>query len=140
MRIAIFLQLLWVIGSVFLNLAGIDQVESGEVILSPEPSLSVILILLAIGILQLMVHGLKLKVVFRFISLLIVAYAGYYIYKSFSTDPEGWLNTSWQWGGAAINLFGVLAGLTGVLGKSLTRGYRPDPISPVFNETNRSRE
>jgi hypothetical protein len=137
MRIAIFLQLLWVIGSIFLNLNGLDMVESSDILPSPLPSMGAIYILLAIGILQLIFYSLKMKVFFRLVSLAAAVYAGINIYKAFLTDPEIWENASWQWSDALLNLFGLVAGLTGVFSRISTKGYQPDPISPDFKDSGR---
>lgn len=126
------MQLLWVIGSIFLNLNGLDMVESSDILPSPLPSMSAIYILLAIGILQLVFYVLKMKVLFRLISLAAAVYAGINIYRAFLTDPEIWENASWQWSEAILNLFGLIAGLTGVLIRTSNKGYQPDPISPDF--------
>jgi len=131
------LQLLWVIGSIFLNLNGLDMVESSDILPSPLPTMGAIYILLAFGILQLVFYGLKMKVFFRLVSLAVVVYAGLNIYKAFLTDPEIWENASWQWSDAILNLFGLIAGLTGVFSRTSNKGYQPDPISPDFNDSNR---
>ncbi len=133
MRIAIFLQLVWVVGSIFWNLSGFDMMEeSGQGLISPEPSVGAMLILAAIGVLLLVSFGFKFRMVFRLISLVTAAFAGYNLYRAFSNEPELWLNSSWQWGNAAFGLFGIIAGLVGVFGSDYSKGYRPDPISPEF--------
>lgn len=137
MRIAVFLQLLWVIGSIFLNLSGLDMLESSDILPNPLPSTGAIYILLAIGILQLLFYSFKMKVFFRLVSLAAAVYAGLNIYRAFFTDPEIWENASWQWSDVFLNLFGLIAGLTGVLIRTSNKGYQPDPISPDFKNSGR---
>jgi predicted ferric reductase len=135
MQIAVFFQLLWVIGSIFWNLSGLDIMENGEALPTPTPSWITIFILFGIGCLLVFLHYFKFRALFRLMSLATAVFAAVAIYEAFLTDPELWVNSTWQWVGVFINLFGLFAGLFGVFGRTNHRGYRPDPISPFFNNT-----
>jgi predicted ferric reductase len=102
---------------------------------TPEPSLITIFILFGMGEVLVFLHYFKFRALFRLMSLATAVFAAVAIYEALLTDPELWVNSTWQWMGVFINLFGLFAGLFGVFGRTNQRGYRPDPISPFFNNT-----
>jgi hypothetical protein len=134
MQVAIFLQLIWVIASIFWNLTSLDMVETGELVPVSISFITSIFILVVIGLLLLIFYYFKLSGWFKIVSLLGAFYAGFCLYEIFSTDPNLWDNASWEWGAAGLNLFGLIACLAAVFGRLIPRSYRPDPISPIFND------
>lgn len=134
MQFVVFFQILWAVGSIFWNLSGIDMVEDGGSAPVPSPSWISIIILLVLGILIMIFHNKRITVIYRVACLGAAAYASVGLYQAFSTDPELWLDSSWQWSGVFINIAGLIASLAGVFGKVRRQEYRPDPISPFFSE------
>lgn len=139
MQIAIFLQLLWVIVSVFWNISGLDNVEQGQVLPTSLPSWGTILILIGIGVSLYLFHYFKFRALYKLMSLTAAVFAGIAIYHAFLTQPELWNDSSWQWVGVFINIFGLVAGIAGVFARINPKGYRPDPISPFFTGSSESK-
>lgn len=134
MQFLVFSQILWVLASIIWNLAGIDMVEDGGFVPIPAPSWIFIIILLVLGLTILIFNNKRLRFIYKLSCIGAVVFSAFFLFKAFSTEPELWTDDAWQWSGVIINVAGLGVSLAGLLTNTRRQEYRPDPISPYFNE------
>ena len=107
-------QLLWLLLAALWNGVGVYRIAQGQAAIGPTASLIVAGVLLALAAL-LYVRALRWPLLWCAISLFGVYGAGSAVFGAITGDPSLWPTPFWRWSGAALNLFGLLACLLGIL-------------------------
>jgi hypothetical protein len=103
----------WIAGCILWNVAGVILISTTGTGIGPTASLTVagvLVVVTALLYLAARANGL----VFAGISGLCALLAFAAVYQAFTGEASLWPAPFWRWAGAALNLFGLLAGLWGV--------------------------
>ena len=104
----------WVAGCVFWNVAGVILIEKTGTGIGPTASLTVAGILVVLGVLLYLAARFN-GLIFSVLSVLCALAAFAAVYQAFTGDASLWPTAFWRWAGAALNLFGFVAGLWGLI-------------------------
>ena len=106
--------IVWIAGCVFWNVAGVILIEIAGTGIGPTASLTAAGILVVIAVLLYLAARFN-GLVFSLLSVL-CAVAGFAaVYQAVTGDASSWPTAFWRWAGAALNLFGFVAGLWGLI-------------------------
>jgi len=104
----------WIAGCVFWNVAGAILIEKTGTGIGPTASLPVAGILVVIAVLLYLAARFN-GLIFSLLSVLCAVAAFAAVYQAFTGDASLWPTAFWRWAGAALNLFGFVAGLWGLI-------------------------
>jgi hypothetical protein len=104
----------WIAGCVFWNVAGVILIEKTGTGIGPTASLTAAGILVVIAVLLYLAARFK-GLIFSLLSVLCAVAAFAAVYQAFTGDASLWPTAFWRWAGAALNLFGFVAGLWGLI-------------------------
>ena len=104
----------WIAGCVFWNVAGVILIEKTGTGIGPTASLTVAGILVVIAVLLYLAARFN-GLIFSLLSVLCAVAAFAAVYQAFTGDASLWPTAFWRWAGAALNLFGFVAGLWGLI-------------------------
>jgi len=105
----------WIAGCVFWNVAGFILIEKTGTGIGPTASLTVAGILMVIAVLLYLAARFNGLIIFSLLSVLCAVAAFAAVYQAFTGDASLWPTAFWRWAGAALNLFGFVAGLWGLI-------------------------
>ena len=105
----------WIAGCVFWNVAGVVLIEQTGTGIGPTASLTVAGILMVIAVLLYLAARFNGLIIFSLLSVLCAVSAFVAVYQAFTGDASLWPTAFWRWAGAALNLFGFVAGLWGLI-------------------------
>jgi hypothetical protein len=104
----------WIAGCVFWNVAGVILIKKTGTGIGPTASLTVAGILVVIAMLLYLAARFN-GLIFSVLSVLCAVVAFAAVYQAFTGNVSLWPTTFWRWAGAALNLFGFVAGLWGLI-------------------------
>jgi len=105
----------WIAGCVFWNVAGVILIEKTGTGIGPTASLTAAGILMVIAVLLYLAARFNGLIIFSLLSVLCAVAAFAAVYQAFTGDASLWPTAFWRWAGAALNLFGFVAGLWGLI-------------------------
>jgi len=114
-------MLTWLAGCVLWNVGGVIMVSRTGSGIGPTASLRLAGGLLVAAI-ALVVAAQRSRIVFVMLSGLFALMGFAAVYQAVTGDPALWPSPFWRWAGAALNLFGLGAGLLGVFRGTLLFG------------------
>lgn len=106
--------LLWVIGCILWNVAGLALTAQGKPGIGPTASLGVAAGIAFVGLL-LWYAAQHIPSLFGILAALCAVAAIIPVYQAVTGDPSLWPSPFWRWAGAALNGLGVVMGLAGSL-------------------------
>jgi len=106
--------LAWIVGAALWNVAGVLLIATTGTGIGPTASLTVVGVLAIIAALLYLAARFN-SLLFAALSALCAALAFVAVFQAFAGDPSLWPSPFWRWAGAALNLFGFVAGLIGVM-------------------------
>ena len=104
----------WITGCFFWNVAGVILIEKTGTGIGPTASLTVAGILMVIAVLLYLAARFN-GLIFSLLSVLCAVAAVPAVYQAFTGEASLWPTAFWRWAGAALNLFGFVAGLWGLI-------------------------
>ena len=104
----------WIAGCVFWNVAGVILIDKTGTGIGPTASLTVAGILVVIAMLLYLAARFN-GLIFSVLSVLCAVVAFAAVYQAFTGNVSLWPTAFWRWAGAALNLFGFVAGLWGLI-------------------------
>jgi hypothetical protein len=114
LKVPLICIVIWIAGCVFWNVAGVILIEKTGTGIGPTASLTVAGILVVIAVLLYLATRFN-GLIFAGFSTLCALLAFAAVYQAITGEASLWPTAFWRWAGAALNLFGFVAGLWGLI-------------------------
>ena len=114
LRIPLICIVAWISGAILWNVTGVVLIAKAGTGIGPTASLTLAGIMAVIALLLYLAARFN-GLVFAVLSALCAVAAFVAVYQAFAGDASLWPTPFWRWAGAALNLFGFVAALLGVI-------------------------